>query len=333
MDSSNLVERLTCQLEDMATHCRRGEFDRAEAIGNSDISLPLAISKASIRLGRLISEGGQATIHEAFIEGREAPCAVKRAIIREPEDLIRFRKEVALLGGLKCPYIVEILAARMLPPDYCFAMAPLCDSSVHFALHEHNWRPSLSLSLRMGAQIALALDFLHSRGVVHRDVKPSNFLVVAGTTGSSRVYLADLGIAALQAEIDETFHSNTVGRAPSGGFSKKKRIGTIAYMAPELLTAMSPSSPASDVFALCVAVNEIINRSHPYSDCTRENPLAHTILELGYGVQELAVAVAAEGLRPTIGDHVPEDVAALLRSGWSFDMKKRPTAAQMAVLF
>jgi serine/threonine protein kinase len=59
-------------------------------------------------------------------------------------------------------------------------------------------------------------------------------------------------------------------------------VGTLEYMAPECLLK-EPGSPASDVYAWAVTVNELATGTFPFSDCTRDNPKAHTVLEMGYG--------------------------------------------------
>ena len=69
---------------------------------------------------------------------------------------------------------------------------------------------------------------------------------------------------------------------PSGGFHKRNMIGTLEYMAPETLQKWPPSDK-SDVWALAVTLNEVATGVFPYSDCTHENPAAHTVLEMGYG--------------------------------------------------
>ena len=69
---------------------------------------------------------------------------------------------------------------------------------------------------------------------------------------------------------------------PSGGFNKRNMMGTLEYMAPETLQKQLPSQK-SDVWALAVMLNEVATGTFPYSDCTQENPAAHTVLEMGYG--------------------------------------------------
>lgn len=320
-------------LERMATFVRAGDFHEAEAVGmNPDNPIPFSIPKNRLQLGPIISEGAQAVVREAQLS-EQVKVAVKKAIIRQSSDLVRFRKEVALLTTCKHPNIVEILAARMLPPDYLMVLA-LHPNSVGNAMHQGHWKPSLSQALHIGAQIALALDFLHKKEIVHRDVKPANILLsLIDKEELPRAYLADFGIAASQEDVNEEFYSKSSSKFPSGGFHKATMVGSLEYMSPEVLLRTMPASYASDVFALCVSINEMISGIPPYSDCTRDNPLAHTILEMGYSRHELAVAVAAEGLRPTLLQSLPTDVAMVIRSGWNPDPHHRPNAGDLATEF
>ena len=64
--------------------------------------------------------------------------------------------------------------------------------------------------------------------------------------------------------------------------NRRHMIGTLEYMAPECLLK-APGSPASDVYAWAVTVNELATGTFPFSDCTHDNPKAHTVLDMGYG--------------------------------------------------
>jgi serine/threonine protein phosphatase PrpC len=118
-------------------------------------------------------------------------------------------------------------------------------------------------------------------------------------------------------------------RAP-GGFHKRVLLGTLEYMAPEVLLK-KPSSFASDVYALAITLNEAATGTYPFSDCTKDNPDIHTILEHGYGRQELTAAVAAEGLRPRLpAGGAPPGYSELIEACWALDPASRPGAAEVA---
>jgi serine/threonine protein phosphatase PrpC len=331
-ESDDACALLAQRLQNMAEAVREGNFDKAETFGGiewmDDVrnpqKIPLAVPKSVLGYSResVLSEGAQSSVHRGQWDGK--PVAIKRGIIREPQDLLRFRKEVCMLGSISHENIVSLVGARMLPPDYLLIM-DLYDTSAGSAIYNQGWKPSLEEVIYIGCQISVALDVLHSHTIVHRDVKPGNILLHSGNAA-----LTDFGIADFSNIIEETFHSTASGKSPSGGFYKASMMGTLEYMAPEILLKKQPASPASDIFALSITINELLACMHPYSDCTRDNPLAHTILEVGYNRQDLVVAVAAEGLRPTIPAGIPAKLRALINLGWHADPMQRPTASWLA---
>lgn len=320
----------------MAAAVQAGDFSLAESLGLV-APIPLSIPKDSLQMGRIIYEGAQASVYEATWQG--VPVAVKRARIREPDDLHRFRREVSILAALRNePSIVKILGARLLPPDYAMVLR-LEHTNAARALYPAShaltagpslanmraWRPGWRESFKIGAQLASAVSRLHVMGVLHRDIKPANILL---SEDHRTARLADLGIASRIEDARLHPDSRKVSSKPSGGFYKRDMVGTLEYMAPEVLLK-GRHSTASDVFALAVTLNELAAGRVPYSDCTRDNPLAHTILEMGYGRQELASAVAVEGLRPTIAPGAPPALTKLLRACWDATPERRPTAEEI----
>ena len=81
--------------------------------------------------------------------------------------------------------------------------------------------------MKIAASIASALVHAHEAGIIHRDIKPGNILFNA----DGHAILADFGIAEFEAELIAT----KVRPAPSGGFHKDRIVGTLQYLAPEVL--------------------------------------------------------------------------------------------------
>jgi Protein kinase domain len=104
--------------------------------------------------------------------------------------------------------------------------------------------------LRIGAQVASALDAAHARGLIHRDVKPANILVEEGANGDDHAYLADFG---LTKHVES--HSGITG---SGQF-----VGTIDYMAPEQIEGRQVDARV-DVYALGCVLFECLTGTPPY---------------------------------------------------------------------
>jgi serine/threonine protein kinase len=105
------------------------------------------------------------------------------------------------------------------------------------------------------AQLAAALDAVHRRGIVHRDVKPSNVIV----DPQGRCRLVDFGIARFLAESQ---HARLGGglRTDTGTV-----LGTPRYLAPELLGAR-PTGPACDIYGLAVVAYELVVGRVPFDD-------------------------------------------------------------------
>lgn len=93
-------------------------------------------------------------------------------------------------------------------------------------LHERGWRPSWAEVLHLSLCMASGLQAVHEAGLVHRDIKPGNVLL--GPSGTC--VLSDFGLADHLANLRASSAS-----APSGGFHKQRIVGTLQYLAPEIL--------------------------------------------------------------------------------------------------
>ncbi|MDQ1137484.1 serine/threonine protein kinase [Microbacterium sp. SORGH_AS 1204] len=217
------------------------------------------------RLGRLLGRGGYARVHEAVDTALERTVALK--IIdgdgADPADVARVRSEIRLLASLSHPSLVTLYDAKLAGSPAYLVMELISGPT----LSDRIARGSLPAPevARIGREIAEAFAVIHARGIVHRDVKPSNILIrpAAHTGESPRATLADFGIAALVG-VTRVTRADTV-------------IGTAAYLSPEQATGM-PAAPASDVYALGLVLLEALTATRPFGARTPHEALAARIV-------------------------------------------------------
>eukprot|EP00892_Ulva_mutabilis_P000404 jgi/Ulvmu1/10364/UM061_0047.1 len=305
----------TDALQHMAELIRDGNISGAVDFGNQH-STPLAVAASDLITQEELGKGSESTIRAGVYLSE--PVAIKKAIIRNTKDLERFRREVGMLSSLQHSNVVPLRAARAIPPAYMMLL-PQYSGSLEAMLHERGWRPAWAEVLHLSLSMAAGVQAVHEAGLVHRDIKPGNVLVDA----SGACVLSDFGLAE---HLNKLHISST--SAPSGGFHKQRVVGTLQYLAPEVLLNQFHQQPA-DVYALGVSMNEAATATVPFSDCTKDNPACHTILDANYSHMQLAAAVAAEQLRPTLPPGCPPGWAQLMRACWHEDPGQRPTAAHV----
>ena len=119
--------------------------------------------------------------------------------------------------------------------------------------------------------------------------------------------LADFNAAELETAINTGIVA-PVGR-PSGGFFKQFVVGTLPYMAPELLRSTGGGSAAyvraCDVYSLGILTCEVSAQAVPYADALKEKVKLQTILEARYNHDELTAAIVSDGLRPNLPTAAP----------------------------
>ncbi|KAJ1637303.1 kinase-like domain-containing protein [Pavlovales sp. CCMP2436] len=225
---------------------------------------------------------------------------IKRTKITEEKAIYRFRAEAQLLrecgraatastgGGGSAP-IVALLGVIEEPPRYALVLPHFRQGSLYALLHAPD-APELPLeaALSLAADVLRAMAAVHGCGVVHRDVKPHNVLIA----DDGGAVLTDFGVAAKLAELD-AIRDGYAPRppAPSGGFYRMLVVGTLPYMAPELLRA-EPASVASDVYAAGILCNEVVSGQIPYAGTKTSAEQMHTVIEMRMGCDSLARAGA-----------------------------------------
>lgn len=221
-------------------------------------ALPPPAAPERVRGAEKIASGGMGVVESAFdnvLLRRVARKTMHQGAEHDPELTARFIEEAQITAQLDHPNIVPVhdLALNVAEGKVFFTMK-LVDgetlSAVFRRLHERPFSGlELERVLRVFLKVCDAVSFAHSRGVVHRDLKPDNIMV--GSHG--QVYVMDWGVALLQrdrvAPVD-TDPPISVARG-GGGEEAGTLVGTVQYMAPEqALGSISAQGPLTDVYGL-----------------------------------------------------------------------------------
>jgi hypothetical protein len=211
----------------------------------------LPVEFGEYRLLRRIGKGGMATVYEAERGAGGEKFALKRPLpgfLDDPRLLERFSHEAELGRSLHHPNIVRIVDRGQVDATPFFVMELIDGETLRERLdREGRLDPALATSVT--ARVAEALDYAHHKGVIHRDLKPTNIMLER--LGGLKVM--DYGIARAQFR---------AGLTTAGGF-----IGTPQYAAPE--AAEGRTEPKSDVYSLGVVFFEMLTGSLPFPS---ENP-------------------------------------------------------------
>lgn len=207
------------------------------------------------RLGRYqiegeLGRGSMSIVYEAFdphIDRRLAVKVLRERFAREVKSRQRFLREARSAGGLNHPNIVTVFDVGQFEGLPYLVMERLSGQSLEEYL-EAGHRPSPAEVIDIGIQLAAALNFAHQRGVIHRDVKPSNIYI---DPDSGLVKLVDFGIAAIEQ------------RAHESGGSDGLITGTPRYMAPEQIQGKSCDS-RTDLYGLGVVLYQLLGGDMPF---------------------------------------------------------------------
>jgi eukaryotic-like serine/threonine-protein kinase len=234
---------------------------------------------------RRIGSGGFGVVYEAWDGRLERPVAVK-AIEQRGEAGRRVLREAQAAARLNHPGIVTLY--EMGEEDgNALLVTELVEGST-LARLAHAGELSDREIGEIGADLCEALDHAHSRGVVHRDIKPQNVQVIGGDCeGERRAKLMDFGVARLAEEAPLTAAGDVVG--------------TLAYMSPEQAEGR-PAGPEADVYSLALTLYECWCGENPHR---RANPAA-TARAIG------ARARSLRRLRPDLPRELTAEIDACL---------------------
>ena len=248
----------------------------------------------------VVGLGGIGILYRARQLRLDRPVALKLVeadIARDPVVRERLRREARSVASLDHPNVVPLYEAGEEDGTVYIVTRWVDGTELGTLIHDHGpLEPGRAA--RTAAQIADALEIAHEKGLVHRDVKPSNVIL----TPEGHVYLTDFGLA------------KRVESAP-GFTGADQMLGTVDYVAPELIEG-SEHDARSDVYSLGCVLYEMLSGEPPFAD------------QRG-GMAKMWAHVNAEpaSLREGRAD-VPPALEEVTRGAMSKAPDARPTAAE-----
>ncbi len=214
-----------------------------------DLNPAMELLADRYRLDKLIGRGGMSDVYEATDVTSGTRVAVKIVRPGDPGFARRLSKEAEALEHFDHPGLVSMLDAGTSGDRTFLVMELIGGPTLASVLSSGKLAPADAA--KVGVVLAGALDYVHSRGIVHRDVKPANVLM--GPDGGAK--LADFGIARLMAGSTVTATGTT--------------LGTTSYMAPEQLENHQVGPPA-DIWSLGIVLLECLTGRRVYEGTPSE---------------------------------------------------------------
>ena len=254
------------------------------------------LSKDGIDLEQEITRTAMSVVFRGTDRRHARPVAIKLLgpAATAGADSDALLHEIHLAAGLQHPHILPLYQSGMVDGAPFYVMPYVEGESLRHRLARGTM--PVDEALRIALEVADALRYAHSHGVVHRDIKPENILLEDG-----HAVVTDFGVAARLSDSDLT--------------RRGKVVGTPAYMSPEQASGEVVFDGRSDLYALACVLYEMLSHEPPFPGGTPRAVIARRFL---------GPPIPLRQLRPEI----PESVAAVVDRALALDPADRfPSAA------
>jgi serine/threonine-protein kinase len=206
------------------------------------------------RIERQLGAGGMAIVHLAhdLRHDRKVALKVLRPEVAAAIGAERFLQEIKTTANLQHPHILSLIDSGQTDQQLWFVMPFVEGESLRDRITREKQLP-VPDTVRLGVEVASALDYAHRHGVIHRDIKPDNILLHDG-----RALVADFGIAL------------AATRAGSRMTETGMSVGTPHYMSPEQAMGEREITARSDIYALGCVLYEMLSGAPPFTGPTAQ---------------------------------------------------------------
>jgi hypothetical protein len=206
-----------------------------------------------------IGWGGCSTVYSGVerASGREVAVKVMhRGLAESPKQVQRFVQEAKAVGLIHHPTIVEVFDIGRLADERPYIVMELLHGINLASLLRNQGRLSPAEVFEVLEPVCAALAVAHDAGIVHRDIKASNIIILEGGGAERRVKLLDFGIAKLVGSFGSGGMQTTIGHV----------LGTPHSMAPEQIKGKTVDG-RTDVYALGALLYRLLTGRHPFEGC------------------------------------------------------------------
>ena len=261
-------------------------------------------------ISREIGQGGMATVYRAHDVRYDRDVAIK---VLSPELAAgiaseRFLLEIAVVAKLTHPHIVPLLDSGETDGRLWFAMPMVEGTTLRARLDRERQLPIID-AVRIAREVAAALAYAHSHGVVHRDIKPENILI----SGSSAA-VSDFGLVKVLAD------------AGAGSLTRTGiAVGTTYYMSPEQSTGSEVVDGRTDIYSLGCVLYEMLTGEPPFVGKTAQSVMAKHLTDPVPHARRLR-----ETISPALDEVIATAMAKLPADRWP-DAERFAEALQSAM--
>ena len=272
----------------VATPTDPGVPQRTAVTGMVEISQVKKALAGRYQIERVLGEGGMATVYLAHDQKHNRKVAVK---VMRPELAAtlgsdRFLREVQVAAQLSHPHILPMHDSGEADGILYYVM-PYVDGETLKERIAKEGQLSVNDAMRLGREVAEALAYAHTRGIIHRDIKPGNILLQSG-----HALVADFGIArALGAEGEALTKTGLA-------------VGTPQYMAPEQATGEREVDGRADIYALGAVMYEMVAGEPPFT-----GPTARAIITRSLTEEPRSLTVSRAGLPAAVNSSIMKALA------------------------
>ncbi len=209
------------------------------------------IIKERYEIIQLLGEGGMSYVYKAIDKQLQRTVAIKTLkpnYVEQEKFVERFKREAQTAANLNHPNIVQIFDWGI--GDEPFFVMEYIEGNTLTSIIANKRTISMNDILFIGAQVSSGLQAAHSKGLVHRDIKPGNIMI----TPEGKVKVTDFGIVSLQNEESDITKTGSI-------------LGTASYISPEQAQG-KPVSKESDLYSLGTVLYELITGRPPFEGDT-----------------------------------------------------------------